>query len=103
MSDQYYSNKLEGFAVYKSLCDYTIAEPKFIMPSSCLIIDCICGWSICNQRQTVFQRTLALVSAFLPGQCQLDFGVALFIYSCFGSVYVDLVVLADADFSAPTK
>jgi hypothetical protein len=41
VADQFYSNKLEGYAIYKSLCDYTIAEPQFIMPSSCLNIDCL--------------------------------------------------------------
>lgn len=41
MPDQFYYAKLEGYALYKSLCDYTLVEPKFILPSSCINVECL--------------------------------------------------------------
>ncbi len=40
-NDQFYKYKLEGYAIYKSLTDYTLTEPKFIIPPWCLNIDCL--------------------------------------------------------------
>ena len=40
-ADQFYKTKLEGYALYKSLVNFTLADPKFVIPSWCLNIDCI--------------------------------------------------------------
>ena len=39
--DQFYKFKLEGYAIYKSLTDYTLTEPRFIIPPWCINIDCL--------------------------------------------------------------
>ena len=40
-NDQLYSNKLEGYAFYKSVSDYTFAEPMFTLPPWCLTLTCL--------------------------------------------------------------
>ena len=39
--DQFYNTRLEGYAMYKSLSDYTLFDPKLVIPSWCINIQCL--------------------------------------------------------------
>jgi hypothetical protein len=39
-ADQFYKTRLEGYALYNALSNYTLVEAKFIMPAWCLNVEC---------------------------------------------------------------
>lgn len=41
VAGQFYSAKIEGYALYKSLCDYTLVNDEYVIPSWCLNINCV--------------------------------------------------------------
>ncbi len=53
IADQFYKTRLEGYALYNALTNYTLAEAKFVMPAWCLNIECI-GHTFHSSNDTFF-------------------------------------------------